>query len=198
MRWARFVERVGFMLLGALLTAGMMRQFETVHAQEQPFRGGITEDRAEVAAKPIPIRNDIAQAATPIVTLRHFRIQKGKFDEFYAASVTGVWPYFEKIGSRVIGMWKEIHPVVAGADESAEYDDVYLMTRYASVEHWAATRDMASLGGNGPDWEKARTALAFRQSVTVDSSVKFLEGDLWGNPAQFLPGLPEQYQRVDQ
>ena len=50
------------------------------------------------------MRNDVAQAGEEIITLRYFRIKKGTFDQFLKASVEGVWPYFEKLGSRVIGM----------------------------------------------------------------------------------------------
>ncbi len=134
---------------------------QAAFAQERGFAGGIVEDRSAAAAKPIPVRNDVAQAGKEIVTFRHFRIEKGRFDEFYQASEQGVWPYFEKLGSRVVGMWKRIHPVVDGvtvSEESAEFDDVYLMTRYASIAHWRATRDMAAHGGNGPDWAKCREA----------------------------------------
>ena len=40
------------------------------------------------------------------------------------------------------------------------------MTRYASVEHWRATRGMAALGGNGPDYENAVAALRLRRELT--------------------------------
>lgn len=34
-------------------------------------------------------------------------------------SIEGVWPYFEKLGSRVIGMWEVITPAgVAGASQT--------------------------------------------------------------------------------
>jgi hypothetical protein len=171
-----------------------------VFAQERGFVGGLQEDRNSVAAKPIAVRNDEAQAGEEIVTFRHFRIEKGRFDEFYEASEQGVWPFFEKIGSRVVGMWKRIHPVVDGnavSEEPAAYDDVYLMTRYASVAHWRATRDMATIGGNGPDWVKCREALAFRRSITKESSLMFFQGHKWDNAPWFTPGLDEQYELVE-
>jgi hypothetical protein len=179
-----------------LLLAGAPRP---VSAQEQRFTGGIQEDRQEAGAKPRPVRNDVARPGEEIVTLRHFRIRKGTFEQFLKASQEGVWPYFEKLGSRVIGMWVETFPVVDGrpvGQESPDHDDVYLMTRYASVEHWRATRDMAAHGGNGPDWAKCRDALALRQTLTIESSVKFLKGEKWENPPFFLPGLDEEYELV--
>ena len=101
------------------------------------------------------MRNDVAQPGEEAVTLRYFRIKKGTFDQFLRASVEGVWPYFEKIGARMIGMWKVVTPegVTDGPQASKDYDEVYLLTRYASVEHWKATREtvsqaaMARIGG---------------------------------------------------
>ena len=68
---------------------------------------------------------------------RYFRIRKGTFDEFLKVSVEGVWPFFEKIGARVTGMWKVEYTGVPGeaSKESPDYDEVYLSTRYASLEH---------------------------------------------------------------
>lgn len=152
------------------------------------FRGGLKPD--EDAAKVQAVRNDVAQAQDEVVTIRYFRIKKGSFDQFLKASIEGVWPYFEKIGSRPIGMWKVIEPEnVEGLPKtSKDYDEVYLMTRYANVEHWKATRDATALGGNGPDWEKCRKALALRQSLTISSTVQFLKGSMAPGGPFFMPG----------
>lgn len=139
--------------------------------------------------RPRPVRNDVAQSGEEIVTLRHFKIRKGTFDQFLKASQEGVWPYFEKIGARVIGMWKVVDP------EPMDYDEVYLSTRYASREHWAATRDATLLGGNGPDWDRCRKALDLRESLTIESSVVFLKGALAGGGPLYMPGLPERYEK---
>ena len=72
---------------------------------------------------------------------------------------------------------------------SPDYDEVYLMTRYASVEHWVATRDPVKMGGNGPDWEKCRQALALRRDLTIETHVTILKGKLSGVP-YFMPGVP--------
>ena len=140
---------------------------------------------------PRPVRNDVAQPGQEIVTLRNFHIKKGTFDQFLKASQEDVWPYFEKIGSRIIGMWKVFDPEGGPAKD---YDDVYLMTRYASVEHWRATRDATQLGGNGPDWEKCRRGLDLRQSLTISSTVVFMQGSL-NNKPYFMPGLKESYEK---
>lgn len=153
------------------------------------FRGGMKP--VENAEKAVAVRNDIAQPADEIVTLRYFRIKKGTFDLFLKASVEGVWPFFEKIGSRTLGMWKVIEPDnVEGLQKTnKDYDEVYMVTRYASVEHWKATRDATKLGGNGPDWQKCKQALDLRQSVTISSSVQFLKGSMAPGGPFYMPGV---------
>src|SRR5260221_5652412 len=91
-------------------------------------RGGL--NAAPNPEKPVAVRNQTAQPADEIVTIRHFRIKKGSFDQFLKVSIEGVWPYFEKIGSRPIGMWKVIQPesVPDIAQASPDYREGYLMT----------------------------------------------------------------------
>jgi hypothetical protein len=149
------------------------------------------------AGKPQPVRNNVAQPGEEIVTIRYFRIKKGTFDQFLKASQEDVWPYFDKIGARVIGMWK-VFPaegVEGQAKPGNDYDEVYLSTRYASLEHWKATRDATLLGGNGPDWEKCQRGLALRQSLTISTNVIFLKGAMAANAPLFMPGLNEAYEK---
>lgn len=145
-----------------------------------------------VSEEPVAVRHDVAQPGEPVVTLRYFRIRKGTFPEFLEASQTGVWPFFEKIGARVVGMWQVVHPTDVGdtaTEPHEDYDEVWLMTRYASVEHWRATRRMAELGGNGPDYDKALQALRLRRSLTLATDLQFLQGSTWQNPPQYLPAV---------
>jgi hypothetical protein len=169
-------------------------QSQPNQSQDKPFRGGLNQVQDQA---PRPVRNDVAQPGEAIVTLRYFKIKKGTFDQFLKASIEGVWPYFEKLGSRVIGMWQVFTPAgVEGATAtSKEYDEVYLSTRYASVEHWKASRDAALHGGNGPDWVKCKAALDLRQSLTISSSVIFLKGSMASNGPYFMPGLNESYEK---
>ena len=162
---------------------------------EQPFRGGLNPVTDQDV--PRPVRNDVAQPGEEIVTLRYFRIRKGTFDQFLKASREGVSPYFEKLGSRVIGMWQVISPAgVEGATPvSGEYDEVYLSTRYASVDHWKASRETVRHGGNGPDWIKCKAALDLRQSLTISSHVVFLKGSMAPGGPYFMPGLNESYEK---
>ena len=177
---------LGVVLLGSII----------VTAQEndtKPFAGELRESAQAAAAK--PIRNDVAQPGEEIVTLRYFKIKKGSFPEFLKASQESVWPYFEKIGSRVVGMWQVIHPEIEGVEaDNPDYDEVYLMTRYASVAHWQASREPEKHGGNGPDWEACRKALEVRRALTIETRVTFLQGDTRNSPPMFLPGLDEKYK----
>lgn len=151
-------------------------------------------------ARPEPVRNQAAAVdeigADGIVTLRYWKIRKGSFPEFLAASQNGVWPYFEKIGSRVIGMW-QVLPTPGEAEASADYDEVYLATRYASVEHWAATRDAVSLGGDGPDYQALQDALAIRRDLTIETRLTFLSGATGPMAPYFLPGTMETFEAVE-
>lgn len=141
------------------------------------------------------------EPSEPIVTKRYFKIKKGTFPEVLKVSQEGVWPFFEKIGSRVIGMWQVIHPDESTSEASPDYDEVILMTQYASVEHWKASRkmaEMAEMGGNGPDWVKAREAIARRRELTIETSLQFLQGSTWHNPPYYMPGLGETYTESDE
>lgn len=163
---------------------------------DKPFRGGINQERDP--DRPRPVRNDAAQAGEEIVTLRYFKIKKGSFDEFLRVSIEGVWPYFEKLGSRVIGMWKVIAPEgITGSPpgDQKDFDEVYLSTRYASLKHWNASRDAVLHGGNGPDWVKCRAALDRRQNLTLGTHVIFLKGSMAPGGPYFMPGLDESYER---
>ncbi len=163
--------------------------------QDGTFRGGLNPVKDQ--EPPRPVRNNVAQPGEEVVALRCFKIKKGTFDQFLKASVEGVWPYFEKIGARVVGMWKVVTPegVAGGPQASKDYDEVYLMTRYASVEHWRATRETVRHGGNGPDWEKCKAALDLRQSLTISSNVIFLKGQMAAGGPYFMPGLDESYEK---
>ena len=52
------------------------------------------------------------------------------------------------------------------------------------------------LGGNGPDYDKTREAIAFRRSLTIETSVKFMEDYMYHSPPISLPGLNEQSRLV--
>lgn len=173
---------------------------------EEEYEFAARRDAAEGGAE-LPVRSARARQGEEIVTLRHFRIRKGTFSEFSRLSREGVWPYFEKNGARIVGQWRRVYPTPeeldsrgteVGATESPDFDEVYMMARYASYEHWQATRPavMARLGGNGPDYEACVDALERRRDLTLDTSVRFLRGHFYGSPPVYLPPLDETYRRV--
>ena len=82
-------------------------------------------------------------------------------------------------------------------EESPDYDEVYMMTRYASYEHWQATRQATTLGGNGPDYEAFRAAVEWRRSVSTETRLTFLRGYMYHSPPKYLPGLKENYRRTN-
>ncbi len=157
------------------------------------FEGNLLKENKISVAH--PVRNDTAAKYDEIVTLRYSKIKKGTFPIWLKVSQESVWPYFEKLGARIVGAWQVV-PVtnVNGKTESADYDEIYLMTRYANLEHWKATREPVSLGGNGPDYEKCKEALRIREEITIESTVQFLHGSMAQNGPYFLPGLKENYQ----
>ena len=86
-----------------------------------------------------------------------------------------------------------IIPPPDGRQASPDYDEVYLTTRYASVAHWAATRDAAAMGGDGPDYAALQAALAVRQSLTIESKVTFLKGATGPLGPVYMPGTGEKF-----
>jgi NIPSNAP len=146
----------------------------------------------EAAGSRGPVRNLAAQPGEEIVTIRYWKIRKGGYPQFLAASQRGIWPFFEKIGARIVGMWL----VIPGPDQppgSPDYDEVYLTTRYASLEHWAATRDAAAMGGDGPDYAELQKALAVRQSLTIETKVTFLKGATGPLGPVYMQGTGETF-----
>jgi hypothetical protein len=159
--------------------------------QPPPTNSPIAMNRDTAGARG-PVRNLAAQPGEEIVTIRYWKIRKGSFPQFLEASQKGVWPFFEKIGARIVGMWQ----VVPGPNQqpaSPDYDEVYLTTRYASLEHWAATRDAAALGGDGPDYAALQAALAVRQSLSIESRVTFMKGATGPLGPVFMPGTGEKF-----
>ena len=50
---------------------------------------------------------------------------------------------------------------------------------------------------NCPDYDKMREALALLRSLTLETSVKVMEGYMYHSPPIFIPGLEEQYRLVE-
>lgn len=161
-------------------------------ATQLPANNNPIQMNRDAAASRGPVRNLTAQPGEEIVTIRYWKIKKGGFPQFLEASQTGIWPFFEKIGARIVGMWQVIPPP-DGKEASPDYDEVYLTTRYASLEHWAATRDAAAMGGDGPDYAALQAALAVRQSLTIETKVTYLKGATGPLGPVYMPGTGEKF-----
>ena len=140
-----------------------------------------------------PVRNDVPLQGQEMLVFRHQRLQKGGHEAYFRLSRDGVWPWFEKIGSRIVGQWKVVHP--DGSAEDPEFDHGYRLARYASYDHWKATRKgHLLLGGNGPDYEKSRESLRARNHYSAGSDgAHFLEGVTASTRVYFMPALEESY-----
>jgi hypothetical protein len=143
------------------------------------------------------MRNDVPKAGREILVLRNHELKPGGHEPFYQFSRDAYWPFFERLGARVVGQWK-----VIGLDSRNAQggDDVYRLVRYASFEHWQATRQGpdVGLGGNGPAWEQGQQGLGDRGGLQTGSKgAYFLEGVMAPDGPRFMPGLAEDYERVD-
>jgi len=181
------IQRPSKMLLLAALAAGM--PLGAAHAQN---KGLHTDDDATLSqfATPKTVRNAQPLAGEEVTILRSFKIKKGSYPEFYRQSVTGIWPYFEKIGARIIGMWQVDHGAL-DTQKSADHDEAILLTRYASLAHWRASHAQFELGGNGPDAKALAKAHQFRQSVTLETSFQILNGKLADNGPYYMPAVKD-------
>mgnify|MGYP000362637374 CR=1 FL=1 len=74
---------------------------------------------------------------------------------------------------------------------SADYDEAILLTRYAGLAHWRASRAPFELGGNGPDAQALAKAHQYRQSVTLETSFKILNGKLADNGPYHMPAVTD-------
>src|SRR6476469_9156807 len=125
---------------------------------------------------PRPVRNDVPQPGREILVLRNHELKPGGHEPFYQFSRDAYWPFFERLGARVVGQWKV---VAGGAGAPGGGDDVYRLVRYASFDHWRATRQGpdVGLGGNGPAWESGQQGLGERGGLQTGSKgAYFLEG----------------------
>lgn len=178
-------------LLGCAVMATMLA------APGAPTLVGLAAQRGAGQATPVAVRNQTPQAGREVLVLRHQQLKKGAHDDYYQASREGVWPWYEKIGTRIVGQWLVVDPA-GGAP--TEFDEAYRLARYASFEHWRATRDQsnAALGGNGPDREKSLESGRERAGVQTGSKgAYFLQGEYADTRPLFMPGLPEKYERAD-
>lgn len=150
------------------------------------------------ARGPRPVRNDINWPAREIIALDRWKVDKGSADGLIQLGVTKVWPYLEKVGARIVGQWKAVYPPESGFPESADYDEMFMMVRYAGYEHWKAARpdEISAMGGDGKDYEAFKAAKDAQEQATQSRTVTFLEGYMYQSPPKFLPGLDEAFRET--
>lgn len=144
-----------------------------------------------------PVRNDVPRPGRELLVLRNHQLRKGGHEPFYEFSLDGLWPYFERIGARIVGQWKVVDP----ASPSPNQEDVYRLVRYAGLEHWLATRpsNPDPIGGDGPAFEKGQQGLQDRRGLEVGSrGAYFLEGSMAPGGPYFMRALPERYTLVQE
>ncbi|HAO89601.1 MAG TPA: hypothetical protein DCR00_11810, partial [Gammaproteobacteria bacterium] len=87
----------------------------------------------------VPVRNEAPRTdQQEVIMMRHAYLDEGSYDYWYEQSATGVWPWFERLGARILGDFEVIYPL--GDDASPGQDEALRFARYASYEHWQATR----------------------------------------------------------
>jgi|SRR5712664_1234087 len=161
-----------------LLIPGAVGQI--VFAQERP--------------NPKPVRNDVAKQGEELFVLRNHRLRTGGHERFYRSSRDDVWPYFERTGPRIVGQWKVVQ---SDAAAPADAEDVYRLVRYASFEHWQATRLRGAIGGDGPASDKDQKGRLERAGLELGSKgAYFLQGQMAPGGPYFMPALREKYELV--
>ena len=151
---------------------------------------------AQVPDEPFAVRNQTPLAGEEVLVLRHQKLKPGGHDAYYRLSAQGVWPWFEKLGSRTVGQWKVIHP--DGSPAPADHENGYRLVRYASLEHWKATRQGWRYAGNGPDYHASAEALRERQHFALGSDgAHFFQGVMSTAAPQYLPAVEETYEPVE-
>lgn len=143
---------------------------------------------------PTPVRHDVAKPGKEILVLRNHRLHGGGHEQFYQASRDDVWPYFERMGARVVGQWKVIRSDAAAPQGQ---EDVYRLVRYASIEHWEATRFQRTTVGDGPAFDRDQKGRKARAAIELGSrGAFFLQGETAPGGPYFLPPLREKYELV--
>ena len=166
----------------------------------------LTLGPAPGAQPPTPVRNDVPRVGQQeVVMMRHAYLEEGRYEAWLEASRSGVWPYFERLGARILGDFQVVYP--AGDDATPGQDEALRFARYASYEHWQATRGGALAGDTGGAVrlgvagglrDASREALRTRRQYQRGSRGGiFLQGYLAETRPLYMPGLVERYEQVD-
>ncbi|MCZ6671912.1 MAG: hypothetical protein O7C75_03130 [Verrucomicrobia bacterium] len=179
---------------GGIFLQGYMAETRPIY---MPGTGESFEFSTDAVDDVIAVRHDVARPGEQILELRYWKIRKGSFEEFHVLTRDGTWPYLEKIGVRPVGQWRVAYLPTGTPVESPDFDEVYMLARYASYEHWQATQDPVRLGGNGPDFQMLQNTRQKLDALSQETSAQFLRGPMYASPPKYLPALDEKYRKVD-
>jgi hypothetical protein len=134
-------------------------------------RAVITRETDLIALEPLSRRmpiDDAPEERPGLYTLRSFRVRGQDHAEFVRLTEEIIWPWFERMGSRHLCLWRTT---------IAEEPKLYMLSRYDDLAHWEATRGAGPEPADPeqrPGWQAAREALAARAALTQHSGVLLL------------------------
>jgi len=177
---------------GAYHLTGSMIEDMPYHLPGLDERYALSEDGPGDA---LPVRYDLPVPGEGLAELCCWKIEKGSFEAFDTLTRDGMLPVMNKMGMRGLGIWKLVHNEHAIGEENDRYDEAMMIIRYASYEHWQASREPAKIIGNGPDFEAWRKAYERREALVQEKWQRFLQGELYNSPPTYIPPLKENYVR---
>lgn len=124
----RFAHKtpLGFVIVALAVAFSGMRSADFGSASAATPQAGGAGGQAAAAR---PIRNDVPRPGAEVLVLRHQQLRKGAHEAYYQSSLEGVRPWYERLGTRIVGQWVVVPP--AGGSAPA-FDDAYRLARYAS------------------------------------------------------------------
>jgi hypothetical protein len=125
-----------------------------------------------------------------VFSLRVFTARKGSFEEMLRLTQVFIAPYYEKLGVRYVGFWKQIE--APGHAIDPDHDVIHMLTRYESVEHWQATRAPWAWGETDEAFVRMANAMFERQSYAVEQEHFFFTGFVGPTAPRPLPPDPAE------
>ncbi len=140
------------------------------------------------AAEPITSDGTYPIFSDGVYSLRSWKVAKGTFAGMLDIHQQSVMPFYQRLGVRYLGFWMEI----PGPDHEgdAEYDKVYMLTRYDSIEHWQKTRAPWAWGAGHEEFLRMAVAIGHRGRHVVEEHHQFLRGHEGHRPTAVLTRQP--------
>jgi len=207
----RPIQMMGNGPLLDLLASGGPRRMEYVMDSDGAYHltGSMIEDKPyhlpgldeayelseDGTGEELPVRYDLPVPGGGLAELCCWKIEKGSFEAFDALTRDGMLPVMNKMGIRGLGIWKMVYNEQSIGEEDGGYDEAMMIERYASYEHWRASREPAQTIGNGLDFAAWKKAYEERESLVQEKWQRFLQGELYRSPPTYIPPLKEHYIR---